>query len=279
MPLDPQGRLRTKSFVGADSMAASKARYSALHDSMRRRLQAAGYDATMDRVDGGKKHVGLAEYKRQKDQDKAREAVLAERAAELDATTRSVDAERAKAADVIIQATREADVIKDEARQWALQGMRDVRAHVQQATTAADADRAAAAHDRHEAAERLARLDALRREGETLLEQQQATRSPSDTELATLMADVPQRFIAHVNTQQNKDPSRPKDSFLRQFLRFACDQYERAHRAMALKPAFADWLAKTRQAVHAERQVEFRQMIDSDQQEQAALVGSVDWER
>ncbi|MGH3971865.1 MAG: hypothetical protein ACRDS9_00845 [Pseudonocardiaceae bacterium] len=65
VPKTPDGRINYGQVMsgGARSKAAAQKHYSTKHDHMRHRLQDAGYDATMVRVDAGKRHLGLTAYK------------------------------------------------------------------------------------------------------------------------------------------------------------------------------------------------------------------------
>lgn len=69
VPVTDDGQLSMKQKLGAPTKTAAQAKYSALHDSMRERLRGAGYDATDERVDAGKRHLGLAEFKKQRDRE------------------------------------------------------------------------------------------------------------------------------------------------------------------------------------------------------------------
>ena len=82
VPLTADGRINlTEVFdEGKTSKVEVQGAWSAKHDRMRERLQEHGYDATMVRVDKGKKHLGLAASKRQATQAaKAHEALLKQR--------------------------------------------------------------------------------------------------------------------------------------------------------------------------------------------------------
>lgn len=67
VPKTPDGRINYGEVMsgGARSKAAAQGHYSDKHDKMRHRLRAAGYDATMVRVDAGKRHLGLVAYKKE----------------------------------------------------------------------------------------------------------------------------------------------------------------------------------------------------------------------
>lgn len=60
-PVDDENRLRWKSFIDG------KQDLSKLHDEFRNDLRAAGYDATFERIDGGKKGVDITQFKREKE--------------------------------------------------------------------------------------------------------------------------------------------------------------------------------------------------------------------
>ena len=69
VPVTEDGKLSMKQKLGAPTKAGAQAKYSKMHDSMRSTLRAAGYDATDERVDAGKRHLGLAEFKKQRDHE------------------------------------------------------------------------------------------------------------------------------------------------------------------------------------------------------------------
>lgn len=136
-PIDDQRRLRWKSFV--DGRAA----LGALHDVFRTDLRAAGYDATSERVDGGKRHLKLAEYKRQKDLERENNELLLKqrdeltqiansvlpRVAELDDREAGLDAR----ADALDTAWAEVPELGRRAREAGrAQGLKDAQAEVDQ---------------------------------------------------------------------------------------------------------------------------------------------------
>lgn len=67
VPKTPDGRINYGEVMsgGTRSKAAAQRHYSDKHDKMRHHLRAAGYDATMVRVDAGKRHLGLVAYKKE----------------------------------------------------------------------------------------------------------------------------------------------------------------------------------------------------------------------
>lgn len=73
VPMLPNGTLSMKQMFGGavpgvkPSKLAAQKRYAQIHDNMRTRLQGAGYEATMERVDGGRRHQPLDEFKSMKD--------------------------------------------------------------------------------------------------------------------------------------------------------------------------------------------------------------------
>lgn len=74
VPMTQDGRIHQKSVMGAASQAEAQKRYSDKHDRMRTVLIGHGYDATFERVDDGKRHIGLAEHKREKDRERQQAA-------------------------------------------------------------------------------------------------------------------------------------------------------------------------------------------------------------
>lgn len=84
VPVDEQNRLRWKSFIdGPQALGA-------FHDVFREDLRAAGYDATAERVDGGKRHLGLAEYKRRQDAKREQDEHFRNQRDQLDAIAKDV---------------------------------------------------------------------------------------------------------------------------------------------------------------------------------------------
>ncbi|UYM06076.1 hypothetical protein [Solicola gregarius] len=71
VPKTGDGRINYKEVMSdaARTRGAAKAAYAAKHDRMRERLLEHGYEATMERVDGGKHHLGLRAFKRWKDRE------------------------------------------------------------------------------------------------------------------------------------------------------------------------------------------------------------------
>lgn len=63
-PIDDDGKLDWKSFINGP-VATSK-----FHDVIRLKLQAEGYDATMERVSDGQKHLGQEKYKARRDAER-----------------------------------------------------------------------------------------------------------------------------------------------------------------------------------------------------------------
>lgn len=94
VPLTQDGRIHQKSVMGAASHSEAQKKYSDKHDRMRMALIDRGYEATFERVDDGKRHVGLAEFKREKD----RERQQAEKSQEALDLVNQQHAENAKAA-------------------------------------------------------------------------------------------------------------------------------------------------------------------------------------
>lgn len=98
-PISEDGKLDWKTFI--DGPVAT----SRFHDKIRLDLQAEGYDATMERVTDGAKHLGQEKFKARKDHERAERAALAkdraglsarvaeldERQADLDATEAALD--------------------------------------------------------------------------------------------------------------------------------------------------------------------------------------------
>lgn len=123
-PVDDQGRLDWKSFINGP-VATSR-----FHDVIRLNLQAEGYDATMERISDGQKHLGQEKFKARRDEERR--------------TRQQTAAAEAKAAALVSVAA------KDGAR--ALEDRR-----------AARDDRAAAKADRAEAKAQLAEVVELRR--------------------------------------------------------------------------------------------------------------------
>lgn len=77
VPLTEDGRVNAKEVMGAGkagSFADARGKYSAKHDAMRQALREHGYEATFERVDAEKQHVGLIEHKRIQEQQRRREA-------------------------------------------------------------------------------------------------------------------------------------------------------------------------------------------------------------
>lgn len=70
VPVTADGKLSMKQVLGGPNKAVAQSKYVALHDSMRVRLQDAGYDATMARVNNGKDHIPLKQFKQFKDAEK-----------------------------------------------------------------------------------------------------------------------------------------------------------------------------------------------------------------
>jgi hypothetical protein len=70
VPVTADGKLSMKQVLGGPNKGVAQAKYVALHDSMRVRLQDAGYDATMARVNNGKDHIPLKQFKQFKDAEK-----------------------------------------------------------------------------------------------------------------------------------------------------------------------------------------------------------------
>ncbi len=64
-----EGKLSMKQKLGGKTKAAAQQRYSEMHDGMREALKAAGYDATMERVDTGRPHHSLGKFKDLKDRE------------------------------------------------------------------------------------------------------------------------------------------------------------------------------------------------------------------
>ena len=98
-PITEDGKLDWKAFI--DGPVAT----SRFHDKIRLDLQAEGYDATMERVTDGAKHLGQEKFKARKDHERVERAALAkdraglsarvaeldERQADLDATEAALD--------------------------------------------------------------------------------------------------------------------------------------------------------------------------------------------
>ncbi len=66
IPVSEDGHLSYQRKFGAGSKEASVKKYSEFHDSMREKLRRVGYDATSERVDAGRKHQSLNDYKASK---------------------------------------------------------------------------------------------------------------------------------------------------------------------------------------------------------------------
>ena len=150
VPVTDDGRLSMKGKLGAPKKIDAQKRYTELHDQMRDRLRKAGYDATDERVDLGKRHLGLAEFKRQRDLDAAREKQaqqvaqmdakldvridgLAQREDQLDATRAALEAreaalaEREAEVERLAQEATEARAAALQASQKAAQALEDTR--------------------------------------------------------------------------------------------------------------------------------------------------------
>ncbi|GAA1150094.1 plasmid recombination protein [Nesterenkonia lutea] len=83
VPGTEDGKLSMKQKLGGkDGQKSAQAHYAQMHDDMRESLQDAGYDATMVRVDAGRPHRKLKDFKDFKEREKAvelREVALEER--------------------------------------------------------------------------------------------------------------------------------------------------------------------------------------------------------
>lgn len=77
-PIDEKGKLDWKSFINGPQAT------SAFHDRFRLDLRAAGYQATMERVSDGKKHLGVDGFKKKQDHERAVRQELADLRVELD---------------------------------------------------------------------------------------------------------------------------------------------------------------------------------------------------
>lgn len=73
VPLTKDGRVNSTEVLAGgkrQTKAAAQKAYAAKHDQMREALQDAGYEATFERVDDGKKHKNLSAHKREKDHER-----------------------------------------------------------------------------------------------------------------------------------------------------------------------------------------------------------------
>lgn len=77
VPVTADGKLSKKQVLGASNKGEAQKNYQRMHDSMRQRLRAVGYNATDERVDSGRKHLGLDEFKASKDRVRLERAALA----------------------------------------------------------------------------------------------------------------------------------------------------------------------------------------------------------
>lgn len=89
-PISEDGKLDWKTFI--DGPVAT----SRFHDKIRLDLQAEGYDATMERVTDGAKHLGQEKFKARKDHERAERAALAKDRAGLSARVDELDDRQAQ---------------------------------------------------------------------------------------------------------------------------------------------------------------------------------------
>ena len=89
VPMTADGRINFKEVMsdGTTTKGGAQAAYRRRHDEMRMMLQGEGYDATMERIDDGKRHLGLAAHKREQERI-AKQAIQAVKVRTRETTVR-----------------------------------------------------------------------------------------------------------------------------------------------------------------------------------------------
>lgn len=76
VPRTSDGQISKKQVLGAPTLGEAQSKYSAMHDSMRKRLRTVGYEATFERVDSGRHHQPLKDFKESKDRKRREKAAI-----------------------------------------------------------------------------------------------------------------------------------------------------------------------------------------------------------
>jgi hypothetical protein len=145
-----------------DSRRATQELWRRWHDEMRDKLNEAGYDATYERVDGGRRAQRLAVYKRDQDQRREEHQAIAQQRAEN-------DRERAAHQEALVRFYTEAGELEEQRREFGEYTKKRLRQVVRDQQAVADLRAAAQGElDAREQERRQARADRL--EGRRYLE-------------------------------------------------------------------------------------------------------------